>query len=127
MTNFAAVELTSFNSRKVRLTREMAYRISLYDNSFNSRKVRLTQNIHRIQAGTPIFQFQKGTINTIRAIVTRYRDEEFQFQKGTINTLIAPPVRDNTKLFQFQKGTINTSAASAKGGLSAISIPERYD
>ena len=75
---------------------------------FNSIKVRLKQGWQQIDNNTPIFQFHKGTIETLKCYLFLVYVCKFQFHKGTIETnkFITTPYYIYG--FQFHKGTIET-------------------
>ena len=55
-----------------------------------------------------LFQFHKGTIETLEAEMEKAILNSFQFHKGTIETSHRLVHRLYVRLFQFHKGTIET-------------------
>ena len=83
---------------------------------FNSIKVRLEHLAKMKDSAFKEFQFHKGAIRTIFALVARFEKLAFQFHKGAIRTRRAYRYIELNAVFQFHKGAIRTLTNSAKRG-----------
>ena len=78
---------------------------------FNSSMVRLRVYINRQKPiQLPIFQFQYGTIKSIKTADPKKVIKRFQFQYGTIKRGLSMEVSMDLTIFQFQYGTIKSGA-----------------